>query len=240
MMRRLLHTVGRERAQMALVVAICAMAAALRFLHLDGPLWGDETATWAFARQCARRMYGGSNHPRFPGWEPAPGKAPMAVAWLDLYLAAVLHAARHYLEPIQSTDLSARRGHRPSGRFTVSVLHYLSPLGDIAAFEYLNRYATLDDLIVVDPWYMHDMVDYYFGGPAPMVGYDPAEGWIDVEAMQASGTWGLVPLDARPAPGGNIYVFYRRQLKWAGMFPNTPIVVYDPATASWYRYAENE
>jgi len=109
--------------------------------------------------------------------------------------------------------------------------------GDIAAFEYLNRYATPDDLIVVDPWYMHDMVDYYFGGTAPMAGYDPVVGWIDVEAMQASGTWGLVPLNARPAPRGNIYVFYRRELKWADMFPNAQIVVYDPATASWYRYA---
>lgn len=85
---------------------------------------------------------------------------------------------------------------------------------------------------------MHDFIDYYYHGPAPMIGYDQQTGWIDVEQMQRGTVFAPVPFNSIPAPDGTIYVFYRKDtVAWATLFPSNPILVYDPVITSWRPYA---
>ncbi len=122
----------------------------------------------------------------------------------------------------------------------VSLLPYYtkySRFPDVAAFEQLNAQTTSDDLIVIDPWYMRDFVDYYYNGPAKAVGFSQQQSWISIMPEREE-YWSIVRLSTAPSPPkGNVYVFYRHdELQWASTFPENRIYVYDPAEKRWRVY----
>jgi hypothetical protein len=106
-----------------------------------------------------------------------------------------------------------------------------------SAFQQLEQRTTSSDLIIADPWYMHEFIRYYYRGAAPLVGYEPRKGWLDIERMQLQNLYYLYPLPAQPTPRGDVYVFYLSDdLRWANMFRGHRIFVYDPATITWREY----
>lgn len=105
---------------------------------------------------------------------------------------------------------------------------------DQPMFDSLSQVVTASDLIVVDPWYMYDVVDYYYDGPAPMLGYSDVEGWLDVGAMSRTNEVGLIHLEEKPKTQGDIYVYYRRgSIAWANIFPSTLIFTFDDPNLVW-------
>ena len=88
-----------------------------------------------------------------------------------------------------------------------------------SAFQQLEQRTTSSDLIIADPWYMHAFIRYYYRGAAPLVGYEPRKGWLDIERMQLQNLYYFYPLPAQPTPRGDVYVFYLSDdLRWANMF----------------------
>ncbi|OGO36565.1 MAG: hypothetical protein A2W35_02125 [Chloroflexi bacterium RBG_16_57_11] len=105
---------------------------------------------------------------------------------------------------------------------------------DQPMFDTLNQITTADDLIVSDPWYMYNVIDYYYDGPAPMVGSYGEEGWLDAIAMTKSNRYEPIRLKETPHPKNNIYVYYRRGgLKWLDSFPNNRVFTFDDQRRVW-------
>lgn len=108
---------------------------------------------------------------------------------------------------------------------------------EVAALQELNRTAGSNDLIVVNPWYMYEVVNYYYQGSAAKVGYDRKMGWIDLALLRA----GDAPFDQRflpaapvPAVTGSVYVIWGTGdgacLK---PFQQNKIYVYDKKMNTW-------
>lgn len=105
---------------------------------------------------------------------------------------------------------------------------------DQPMFDALNQITTADDLIVSDPWYMYNVVDYYYDGPAPMVGYFGDKGWLDVMAMTKSNQFEPIWLKEMPHTKNNIYVYYHRGgLRWLDSFPDNRVYTYDDQRRVW-------
>ena len=108
-----------------------------------------------------------------------------------------------------------------------------------AVLQELHRTTDGNDLIVVNPWYMYEVVNYYYQGSAAKVGYDRKMGWIDLAGLRASDA----PFDQRflpaapvPAVTGSVYVIWGTGdgacLK---PFQHNPIYVYDKKLNAWKR-----
>ena len=105
------------------------------------------------------------------------------------------------------------------------------------AFNQLNQQVSENDLIVSDPFYMYNLIDYYYDGPAPMVGYHPTYGWIDLKHMASSNEFGPIPLENTPNPIGDIYFYYGRfHSDWIESFPENNIFYYNAESDSWFEY----
>ncbi|MFZ0547328.1 MAG: glycosyltransferase family 39 protein [Candidatus Promineifilaceae bacterium] len=105
------------------------------------------------------------------------------------------------------------------------------------AFEQLNSQTDENDLIVADPWYMFEVINYYYQGQAKMVGVHQDQGWIDVAEMAITTEPGLLPLHQSPATNGKIYVYHRSaDLAWVDQFPDNDIFIFNGRTNSWQSY----
>lgn len=105
------------------------------------------------------------------------------------------------------------------------------------AFDQLNQQVSENDLIVADPYYWHNFIDYYYNGPAPRVGYHPTKGWIDIEQMEISNDFGLIPLEGNPNPSGDIYIYSGRfSSDWIESFPENRIFIYNSKSDAWIEY----
>jgi uncharacterized membrane protein len=105
------------------------------------------------------------------------------------------------------------------------------------AFDQLNQQVSENDLIVADPYYWYNFIDYYYNGPAPRVGYHPTKGWIDIEQMEISNDFGLIPLEDNPNPSGDIYIYSGRfSSDWIESFPENRIFIYNSKSDAWIEY----
>ncbi|MCA1553306.1 MAG: hypothetical protein LC737_02905, partial [Chloroflexi bacterium] len=109
--------------------------------------------------------------------------------------------------------------------------------GDETVLLALNQRASANDLIIADPWYMHDFIRYHYPGTAPFTGYDEEQGWLDVAQMERSNEFKLFYLSSLPSTQGDVYVFYRNSnLRWVGMVSARHIFVNDPLRHEWREY----
>jgi 4-amino-4-deoxy-L-arabinose transferase-like glycosyltransferase len=123
-------------------------------------------------------------------------------------------------------------------------------LNCLALYSYFTRYtrsyegqvleklaaeATNDDLIVVDPWYMHPLIRYYYRNHPPLVGYDQQLGWIDVDRLNEIDIYGAIaPPQPFPTVQGRVFVYPRKGgVDWLDTFPDNPVFEYDLKTGSW-------
>lgn len=67
-------------------------------------------------------------------------------------------------------------------------------------FVQLSEQAGPEDLIVADPWYMSDFIDYYTQAEVPIVGFGAEEGWVDVATMARRNDPVLLRLEAPQNP----------------------------------------
>jgi uncharacterized membrane protein len=105
---------------------------------------------------------------------------------------------------------------------------------NVNAFNQLNQQVSENDLIVSDPFYMYNLIDYYYDGQAPLVGYTPTYGWVDVQQMASSNEFGPITLKNTPSTEGDIYVYYGRYSSdWIETFPENRIFIYDFKSHSW-------
>ncbi|MFC2042747.1 hypothetical protein ACFLUA_01160 [Chloroflexota bacterium] len=105
---------------------------------------------------------------------------------------------------------------------------------NVNAFNQINQRVSEDELIISDPFYMYNMIDYYYDGPAPMIGYHPNYGWVDVQQMASSNEFGPIPLENTPNPIGDIYFYYGRfHSDWIESFPENNIFYYNAELDSW-------
>jgi len=108
------------------------------------------------------------------------------------------------------------------------------------AFIHLNNHTTEEDLIISDPWYMINFIDYYYDGPSSMIAYDSQLGWIDAERMNTSNIQGIVKIEQLPDNQGDIFVWYRtKELAWIDEFPDNTIYVWNAETQLWEEYPRN-
>jgi len=108
---------------------------------------------------------------------------------------------------------------------------------DVTAFDQLNTQVTEKDLVIADPFYMYNLIDYYYDGSAPMVGYHPTKGWIDIEQMAFSNDFGLIPIEENPNPIGDIFFYYGRfHSDWIESYPNNRIFFYNSKSRTWTEY----
>jgi len=84
---------------------------------------------------------------------------------------------------------------------------------------------------------MYNLIDYYFDGPAQIVGYHPTVGWIDIEQIAISNDFGPIPLEENPNPTGDIYFYYGRfHSDWIPSYPENRIFSYNPSSDAWTEY----
>jgi uncharacterized membrane protein len=105
----------------------------------------------------------------------------------------------------------------------------------VHVLETLEATATKDDLLVVDPWYMHPVVRYYYRDHPPLVGYDRQIGWIDVDRLDEVDIYGAVAAPQPfPIPRGRVFVYPNQGgVDWLAAFPGNPVLRYDPETGTW-------
>jgi hypothetical protein len=105
---------------------------------------------------------------------------------------------------------------------------------ETAAFEQLNAVTTKDDLVVSDPWYMYNFIDYYYNGPAPLIGYDTELGWLDAQKMTEINKAEVLKLHLLPVINGEIFVYFRKyDIEWLEDFPDNIILVWDSSSQKW-------
>jgi uncharacterized membrane protein len=112
---------------------------------------------------------------------------------------------------------------------------------EATALEQLNSRTTNNDLVVANPQYFYEVINYYYHGSAQRAGYERTRGWVDLKKMQESDKpfrdAQSVPVTVPPHSTGDVYFFWwiddRECLK---PFPQNRIFVYDRERNSWKRY----
>ncbi|NJL06490.1 MAG: hypothetical protein HC911_16620 [Chloroflexaceae bacterium] len=106
------------------------------------------------------------------------------------------------------------------------------------AFEKLEQQTNINDLVVVDPWYMHSFVRYYYRGPAPITAHENLTGWVNLAQMRQQNPFSPVPIELNPPlRPERIFVYYRKdELQWSQDFPSVDIFVYDWHSLTWQLY----
>lgn len=116
---------------------------------------------------------------------------------------------------------------------------------EATALEQLNSRTTNNDLVVANPQYFYEVINYYYHGSAQRAGYERTKGWVDLKKMQESDKpfrdAQSVPLTVPPHAKGDVYFFWwiddEECLK---PFPQNRIFVYDGGKNSWKRYEIQE
>lgn len=152
--------------------------------------------------------------------------------WPLYFMAVVTTTSQHKFQPYLIIILVLLNGFSLYPYYTRH-----TRFDNAAAFEQLSLRAGENDLIVADPWYMFEVVNYYYKGQAPTAGFHQEQGWVDTIMMSATNQTGLFLLDGKPVPGGEIYVYHRSaDLVWANQFPDTDIFVYNGRVNGWQLY----
>jgi len=112
---------------------------------------------------------------------------------------------------------------------------------EATALEQLNNRTTNNDLVVANPQYFYEAINYYYHGNAQRAGYERTKGWVDLKKMQESDKpfrdAQSVPVTVSPHTKGDVYFFW-----WIDdtaclkPFPQNRIFVYDGEKNSWKRY----
>jgi uncharacterized membrane protein len=112
---------------------------------------------------------------------------------------------------------------------------------EATALEQLNSRTTKNDLVVANPQYFYEVINYYYHGSAQRAGYERTKGWVDLKKMQESDKpfrdAQSVPLTVPPHAKGDVYFFW-----WIDdtaclkPFPQSRIFVYDGERNSWKRF----
>jgi hypothetical protein len=92
-----------------------------------------------------------------------------------------------------------------------------------------------DDLIVVDPSYMHPVVRYHVRNHPQLIGYHEDLGWLDVELLHQIGTFvNTSMVDPPPAPRGRIFVYPRKGgVSWLSDVTGVTVLEYDMRSHTW-------
>jgi len=109
------------------------------------------------------------------------------------------------------------------------------------ALQRLSTMTTSKDLVVADPWYFYEVINYYYHGNADRSGYEKTRGWVDLKKLREGDRpfchEKYLPLTAPPHTSGDVYFFWwiddKECLK---PFPQNRIFVYDGERNSWKRY----
>jgi hypothetical protein len=112
---------------------------------------------------------------------------------------------------------------------------------EATALEQLNSRTTNNDLVVANPQYFYEVINYYYHGSAQRAGYERTKGWVDLKKMQESDKpfrdAQSVPLTVPPHAKGDVYFFWwiddEECLK---PFPQNRVFVYDGERNSWKRF----
>jgi uncharacterized membrane protein len=117
------------------------------------------------------------------------------------------------------------------------------------ALEQLSARATSKDLIIANPWYFYEAINYYYHGNASRAGYEKTMGWVDLKKLQESERLfpnstqyaQYLPLTAPPRTDGDVFFFW-----WIDdaaclkPFPKNRIFVYNGRNNSWKKYRMQE
>jgi hypothetical protein len=106
---------------------------------------------------------------------------------------------------------------------------------EVPIIEQLAALSTADDLLIVDPWYMHPLIRYYYRDHPQLVGYGSGMLWIDVDETNRTDLFGPPVRAAQPPPPkGRIFVYPRKDaVGWAHLFPSTSIFIYNTEAHAW-------
>jgi uncharacterized membrane protein len=112
---------------------------------------------------------------------------------------------------------------------------------EATALEQLNSRTTDNDLVVANPQYFYEVINYYYHGSAQRAGYERTKGWVDLKKMQESDKpfrdAQSVPVTVPPHTKGDVYFFWWiDDMKCLKPFPQNRIFVYDGEKNSWKRY----
>ena len=115
------------------------------------------------------------------------------------------------------------------------------------ALKKLGDQTTSNDLIVANPWYFYEVINYYCHGTAQKAGYDSitGRGWINLKKLQESDgpfDYRYLPLASAPAITGDVYFFFLiNDEQCIRPFTNNEIFLYKSnVKKSWERYAMKE
>ena len=116
---------------------------------------------------------------------------------------------------------------------------------EATALEQLNSRTTSNDLVVADPQYFYEVINYYYHGSAQRAGYERTKGWVDLKKMEESDRpfrdAQSVPLTVPPHTEGDVYFFWWiDDAECLKPFPQNRIFVYDGERNSWKRYGIQE
>ena len=152
--------------------------------------------------------------------------------WPLYFMAVVATTSQHKLQPYFVIILVLLNGFSLYPYYTRH-----TRFDNVVAFEQLSAQAGESDLIVADPWYMFEVINYYYEGQAQTAGFHQDQGWVNTIEMSITNQPGLLLLDGKPAAGGEIYVYHRSaDLAWADQFPDNDIFVYNGRTNGWQAY----
>jgi len=112
---------------------------------------------------------------------------------------------------------------------------------EATALEQLNYRTTNNDLVVANPQYFYEVINYYYHGNAQRAGYERTKGWVDLKKMQESDKpfrdAQSVPVTVPPHTSGDVYFFWWiDDSECLRPFPQNRIFVYDGEKNSWKRY----
>ena len=106
-----------------------------------------------------------------------------------------------------------------------------------AVLQKLHRTTTGSDLIVVNPWYMYEVVNYYYRGKARKVGYAEGKGWVDITGLRESNTpfnaCSLPPANVPTTKGSVYFIWGIGSGECMEPFQDNPIYVYDRKHNAW-------
>jgi len=146
--------------------------------------------------------------------------------WPLYYMAAVISLSYSRMRPYLITVLIFINGFSLYPYYTDHTRCKASTV-----LQELHRTTDGNDLIVVNPWYMYELVNYYYHGSAGKVGYDQGKGLIDITRLRESDA----PLDPRflpvadvPTVKGKVYFMWGiPDSESVKLFPHNQIYVYE-------------
>lgn len=160
--------------------------------------------------------------------------------WPLYYMAAVVACSKSRLKVYLITIVVMLNGFSLYPYYTM-----FSRCKEAGALHELSTMTTSKDLVVANPWYFYEVINYYYRGSAARAGYEKTRGWVDLKRLQESETLfpdsvqysQYLPLTAPPKTDGDVFYFWWiNDVKCLEPFPQNRIFVYDGKRNSWKKY----